>query len=256
MQKNLYFRNVLRRHNVLGEAISNFFLGLASYPRLLLEVFIRKNFGDRYFSIASVITVAVVLLFLPMVTDQYINGVRAHLITLSNSMSEHKTWYLFILLFLVFSAIRYFEIKKNPSVFDFGRFSLSSGDINPLFFKIRFSGKKPSVRMIETVYEPALFFILGLLLRLMDDSLGPLLVWCSIFYSLGYVGAYKRGDDFVKDKIDEMICNEEMENAFVKDEENNKRGVRIRTEKPTSEEMRTDLVESFVVYQDEAAVVS
>lgn len=253
MQKNLYFRHVLRRRNAIGEALTNFFLSLSSYPRLLLEVFIRKNFGDRYFSVATVVCTILVLVFGPwMLADAFSTAFHGTP-TLGYLITENKSWYLFTLAFTVFSVIRYREIKSSPSVFDFGRYSLSSGDIHPLFRKLKWFGKKPSVRLIETVYEPAFFLVIGFVLAKMEIKVGYFIMLCSAIYSLGYIGAYQRGDDFIKDKIDEMICNQEMENVFVNDEDTNTRGVRFRAEKPASRQLRKELAEEFVVEERETA---
>jgi len=46
MQKNLYFRQVTRRQNLLGKFILDIFFAFSFWPKLLLEVFIRKNMGD------------------------------------------------------------------------------------------------------------------------------------------------------------------------------------------------------------------
>src|SRR5580698_10190152 len=65
MKKNLYYRDTLRRENMLKVFILSLFSLFASYPRLLLEVFIRKNFGARYFKLSSALTVAFLLAFVP-----------------------------------------------------------------------------------------------------------------------------------------------------------------------------------------------
>ena len=56
MTKNLYYRTVFMRVNSIKEIILGFFLAIASYPRMLLEVFTRKNMGERYFSLATAYT--------------------------------------------------------------------------------------------------------------------------------------------------------------------------------------------------------
>ena len=66
MKKNLYFRSVFRRKNVIKEAILDLFLSTCSVPRLLLEVFIRTNMGERYFSFSTAIIATTVLAILPI----------------------------------------------------------------------------------------------------------------------------------------------------------------------------------------------
>ena len=66
-----------------------------------------------------------------------------------------------------------------------------------------------------------------------------LLIVCSVFYSFGYAGAYHIGDNFVMDKIDEMISNEELEDSFVNDKDPSEtRGFRFYGKKPTDPDMR------------------
>jgi len=252
MQKNLYFRNVLRRRNILGDALLGFFLAFASYPRLLLEVFIRRNFGDRYFSLASVIGIVAFFLFFPLLLWKIYASAFKH-VSIWEMFKQAPGIYIFLCIFLAVGIWHHLQIRQGPSVFNFEKFSLSAGDIHPLFFKIQPFGKKPSVRLIETVYEPLFFLIIGWIISKLDTIVGYLIITASIFYALGYLGAYKRGDDFVKDKIDEMIMNGEMENAFVNDEDNNKKGVRFRAEKPSSRDMRSDLAKEFVIEGEEAA---
>jgi hypothetical protein len=254
MKTNLYYKTVLRRRNVIKEAILKFFFGLCSYPRLLLEVFIRKNFGQRYFSLASAITVAVILIVYPILQHYgtrffgnhsiYGNYRRVDFWTINNA-----TWYVFISLFLVVSYRRWKEIKTNPSSFDFAKYSKYSGDINSRFRKFDLFGLvKNNVRLIEIYWEPALFLVIGIGLMLMDQRIGNLLFMSSICYSLGYAGAYKEGDDFVLDLIDATILNEELAEVIISDKPDDEaRGVRFYAQKPTSSQLRSGLVDQIFV---------
>ncbi len=264
-KKNLYFREVIKRQNKLKDFILNLFFGLSSYPRLLLEVFIRRNLGERYFSLASAITVAIILLLLPYVSDNAFSFFRATGYGYgrrggdpSDFWSKYATWYLFIVGFLYFSYRRWQEVRRNPSVFDFARFSLTTGNIHPFFFNVQVMGIKASVRTIETVLEPAAFFIIGFILYQFGQNVGMLLIVCSIFYGIGYAGAYKLGDDFVMDHIDELIMNEQMQGAFVEDLSTDKtKGVRFYMRKPTTREGREWVGDSFFEDDDnEAAAAS
>jgi hypothetical protein len=139
------------------------------------------------------------------------------------------------------------EVKRLPSVFDFARFSLSTGEIHTQILAFQWQGKKVDIRTIETVVEPALFFFIGILLKLFGQSVGTLLVVCSIFYSLSYVAAYVMGDHFVMDKIDEMICNEEMVSSFVEGRNPSEtRGVPFYGRRPTDPETRRMLADTFI----------
>lgn len=251
MKKNLYFRQVYRRENVLKDFIYAAFYKLASYPRMLIEVFIRRNFGQRYFSPATAVTIMVVLFLWPVMVYRIFQSNGRLLSDLGieepNWLWAYSGWYLLLVAFGYFAYLRYKEIKQNPSVFDFGRFSLCTGDIHPLFYKLKIFGKTPSIRKIEIWCEPALFFLIGLLLGLTGQRVGGLLMDCSILYALSYAAAYKQGDDFVMDKIDETIMNEELENAFVNDAtSDNTRGVRFYSHKPDAKSLRRKVAESMI----------
>lgn len=132
----------------------------------------------------------------------------------------------------------------------FRRFTLYPGDLDLRFFKIKLFGETPSVRTVKTIYEPALFFIAGLVLTIAGQKVGALLQWCSIFYSLGWIGAFKKGDDFMDDTHDDdILCKEKS--AFVNNEINNKKGVRYCMHRPDSRQEREEVFEKFL-YKDNA----
>ena len=248
MKKNLFFRHVFKRQNIIKIFLQNLFLDLASYPRLFIEVFIRKNMGERYFSVASAITVATLLLFLPYIFNR-LGGVSELYIPQTDSefWVKYLTWYALTAAFIYCSYLRWQEVKRNPSVFDFERFSLSSGNIHPLYYKIRLFNVKTNIRVIETYYEPLSVFILGFLFWLIGQSAGLLLMYCAVIYSRSYAAAYRIGDDLVMDNIDMMLMNEEMENAFVDDLPSSEtRGVKYFSKKPNSRELRKKVGESFI----------
>src|SRR6056297_2426434 len=59
-QNETYFRKVYRRFSIKLILLS-FFYQISSWPRLVIEVFIRKNMGERYFSIGQSIIVFLIL---------------------------------------------------------------------------------------------------------------------------------------------------------------------------------------------------
>ncbi len=251
MKRNLYFRHVFRRANVLQDVFLIFFLMIASWPRIVLEVFSRKNFGDRYFSLPSALTVFGLLAAFPYGQS---GGFSRYGGPSFRTVMEHNvSWYAFLAVFLVFIFLRWREMQNGPSVFDFGRFSLSAGEVHPRFYDLRLGKKSPSIRTIEIWLEPALFFLTGFLLWKMEQNVGALLMVCSVIYSLSYRAAYHIGDNFIKDKIDEMICNEEVYSAFVEELDPSKtRGVHFYGHKPADPAMRRNVADSFME-QDEVA---
>lgn len=259
-KKNLYFRTVFKRENVLASNIFFIMMSLASYPRLLLEVFLRKNFGVRYFRFSSALTVAVLMILFPLMADLLPGLFRMrHLGSQQQGilswLESYATWYIFTVAYMGAAFFRLREIIAAPSVFDFGKFSYYSGNINPLFIQASPLGHRLSIRQIECFAEPLVFLLLGLLLKLFGQPLGQLLVVSSIIYCLSYVGAYRRGDDFVMDLIDETLINENIVEAMTEDGAENKHGVRIYANKPNSKELRRKLAESTIEDDGEDSVV-
>lgn len=236
MQKNLYYQTVLTRKNLIGEAILNFFLGIGSYPRLIIEVFIRRNMGERYFTLASAITVGVILFFIPFVFPS------GNYMSTTAIISNNIFWYLFLTAYAFCSFRRYQEVRRNPSVFDFGRYSKTDGELLPVFTRTKYS-----IRQQEVYLEPATVLAPGLLLLLLGQYLpGTLFCICAIVYSLSKAAAYREGDHFIMDKIDELLCNTDLRDDFLgKGSEQSEHGFKFRHYIPTDPEQRGNLFQSF-----------
>lgn len=237
MKKTLYYAANLRRENKTKVFFLSIFWGLASYPRLLLEVFIRKDFGERYFKLSASLTIAIVLGLWPYLPSVLVP--RAFGRESADIMPDYLLWYVFLAGFLFMSFRHYRDQLRNPSVFDFKKFSLYSGKINPFFFGLTFLGSKPSVRQVECWVEPICCFLVGIFCYAIGQKLGGLLMFCSIVYGGSYMAAYFIGDNFVMDKIDEIILNEELEKSFMDDKgEDETRGYRFVGRKPEDQELR------------------
>lgn len=257
MKKNLYYRNVYKRANVFQSFSVFIFNVIASYPRLTLEVFIRRNLGERYFAFVPSIFWGILLALVPFVLSGSLNPFGRTRYGSSFSFETYWSWHLFVLLYLFFCVIRKIEMQRKPSVFDFGRFSLSTGESLPFFYKLKIKGLPPNSRTIETLLEPLLFFIIGFFLIQLGQIVGWLILVFSILYSLSYRGAYKLGDDFVMDKIDEQIANEETYNSFVADQEPSlTRGMRFYGRRPADPEKRRQVADSFIEEDEDTFVAS
>ncbi len=251
MKKNLYYRTLFRRKNVIKEFTYGFFYTICSAPRLLLEVFVRKNFGERYFSFATAMGLAFVLFWIPFFTI----GVTRALGWIDSKFLSfilfYLTWYAALAAFVYMCIQRRKEIKRLPSVFEFGRFSLSAGSIHPKFYEISFKGKHFDTRQIETLIEPGFFFFIGFGLSVLGQPIGGVIMFCAICYSLSYLAAYHMGDNFIMDKIDELIMNEEHTNTFIDGlPAEDTRGVRYMGRIPQDPELRKLLTDSIIVDPD------
>lgn len=245
MKKNLYYRNVFQRKNKLKENFLLLFWGLASYPRLILEVFLRKNMGRRYYTLASAITVWVILFIIPFLSRD------AFYRDFWENINHHKLWYLFWVAFIIFAIIKYKEVKTIEHQFDFDHFSLSTGEKFDFFYDLKFNGKTFSPRQIEIFIEPLPVFILGIIFLLAGQlHIGLLFAISAFFYSQSYAAAYMLSDNFILDKIDEIICNQGLNDTFVHDEPA-KNGFEYNGIKPKSEEWRRKIYEQM--FEDEDA---
>ena len=249
MKKNLYYQIIFQRRNVLKEIILSFFLAVASWPRLVLEVFLRRNMGERYFSFS---TAVIIIFFLAILPAFWVikNNYNA---SPFSALTEYPTWYLFLAVVGYASYRRRLEVKRLPSVFDFERFSMSTGLVHPEVYK-RFP--TANIRTISTLIEPGICLVVGIALAFMKQPVGGLIIICSLIYGLSYMAAYYQGDHFVMDQIDKMICNEELVASFVDGQDASKtRGFEAYGRRPADPEMRRKVADSFFEEEEETVEV-
>lgn len=278
MQKNLYYRSIMRRENTIKKFFLSLFTFFASGARLLLEVFIRKGFGERYFKLSAAAILTVEFGFLPFLLvflQRKLWAVLQVAAPMGNSWSDetmgesvaaspvepsfwagYTGWYLFVAAFLLFSIKHHLDQKRDPTVFDFQKFSLYGGALQSYTQKIPFF-KTKNARLRECFVEPLFFMVIGILLILIHQYVGWLLVICSIFYSVSYISAYEAGDNFVMDRIDEMISNQEMEKSFVDGADaDDTRGFTFRGHRPEREEYRRALLPSIITDDPDTLVAT
>lgn len=246
MKKNLYYRRQYQRGSALNNILIYFLEFFSLFGRAALEITIRKNIGERRFSLFTALFIAVVLAILPF-TARIGYGYP----NVWETILDNISWYLTIILFLFFCRKRMVEMKRLPSVFDFERFSLSSGEVHPLFRKIKFGGKPADIRQIETLLEPAFFLATGIALLILQQKIGLVISIFSLMYSLSYYLDYKSGDNFVMDVIDERICTESMMESFsdgFESEEN--KGFQFRGRKPADPNKWRKVVDDSIIDSD------
>lgn len=235
MEKSLNFSSVFHRRNIVKEFFMSLFLAIASYPRLLVEVFLRRNMGERYFSFASVITVFLILVLFPFLLEKNF-AMRV--------VWDNTLYYLFLLLFVYVGNQRRLEIKRLPSVFDFARYSLDQGEVHPLLYKFsRF--KNLDIRTMNIIVEPGVFLVAGILLLVINQFLlGGLLIVSALLFSFSYLAAYHYGDHMIMDYIDKIILSEEKMKSFVDDEDpSHTRGVHFYGRKPADKGLRRKVMD-------------
>lgn len=273
MKREIYFQSTFQRQGEIEQTISAHLFTYLQFPRLLLEVFIRKNLGERYFSMGIAVFMFCVLFYLPihfapqlhaldMMTDKSfmsisdVSGMKAaSKFSYLKFIFKNITWYGFISAFIYSAFLRNQEIKRLPSVFDFGRLSTVTGDIHPLFKEVKWKGQLVNERQIETLIEPLFFFTIGIILIVFHQLVGYLIVIASIGYSISYVLAYHHGDHFIMNKIDQMILGEEINSAVVEGKSPNEtRGTKFYGRVPNDPGNRRRVVDSM--FGDEPYIVT
>lgn len=250
MARKSYYQTMFRRRNVIKEALLNFALGLSSWPRMLIEILIRRNFGQRYFSASGAVTLAVMLAIMPIFligSIRYRTGGSEYDIL----FGKFLTWYLYVVAFMYSASQRHEEVKRLIDEYNFDRFTLFTGIIHDRFWKFEFNGKRYDKRQIEIILEPGLFFFIGLGLCLAGQAIGYVLVISSLFYSFSYAAAYHDGENFILDKNDERICSRELVNTFTEDlDPQNSKGFNFYVRRPADPEARRQMAEMFMADAD------
>ncbi len=245
--RSVFYRSVFKRGSYLRSWFLIIAMFLASYPRMMIEVFMRRNFGCRYFNVMSFITVAVLLYILPynMVDTDVFGGNALEVI------KANWAWYIFIAAFLCFGTMRWLEIRQAPSTYNFSKFTQYMGDVSPLKERMGVN-----LRVYEIVVEPAIFFVIGLVFLMMEQSLGMLLIVASILYSFSYIAAYMTGDEAIMDLIDENYFNQTIKGIIMDDNGPDKsNGVQIRGRVPSARPMKQSLLNRMNDEDDGALAV-
>jgi len=250
MKKNLYIvKGLNSRSNPVKNFIYYLFEGFADYARMMLEVFVRSDFGERYFSLSSAFILAFVLALFPipfMAARYAMTGEIWHHVLL-----HFASWYVFLGYFMKMCLRRNKEIKRvDKTMFDTERFSLSHGILASWLVDFTYMGKKFNIRQVETLIEPAFFFIVGLGLAIFGQAIGLLILFFSIIYSLSYRLMYKKGDDFILDFIDTKIANRLTVSVLVDGIEDDPSGFRMRARRPADRNTREDIANEII--QDDA----
>lgn len=248
MKQNTSFRPLSGR---IGQ-VKAFILGAAfhysSLPRLILEVFLRKDFGRRYFSVTAAIFAAIILLYIPF---RYSIIVMNNASDFWNFLWHYLTWYIFVG-FYIWKCIKHYRVvKEETKELIYGKHTQYSGTLNPLFLQIKISKQVVTERQIECFLEPAVFFIVGLVLAILGQYIGILFLVCSVIYSLSYHCLYFAADQEILDVMDDMIFKEYREKMIVEGlSPLEAMGLEIKGEMPTSKATRQQMFDHAV--KDEA----
>jgi hypothetical protein len=260
MKRNLYYRHVYKRTNAFKEFILMFFLSISSWPRLVVELFTRHRFGIRYFTWSGSVVFVLLLSLYPIIKQTSIRFFFGNYygpeLEITELIKHYFTWYAYLAAMLYMAYIRRDEIKREPGDFDFEWFSLSAGVIDNRFINISWGGKPVTIRTVETLIEPGLFFCCGLILWLIGQSLGSLLMACAVIYGMSYRAQYYIGDNFILDKSDELIANRQLHNTYVNEMNvSETQGFQIHARRPAAPDYRRDLADMMIVDEESVEAV-
>jgi hypothetical protein len=237
-----YYQSLFGR-NVIDTTVIPAFLKLVCLPKLFLEVFTRRKMGERYFSKSMAVLIAILLYFLPQLLMPLFHW------------RDTTTYYTFYMAYVIMAAYCFVEVKREPSVFDFARFSLDPGKCLPFFKRIKIFGKTPTQRTIDVWLEPLFCFGVGFLLLLLHQNMtGVLIVFCSLCYFVSNYSFALRGDHFIMDQIDLIICNQDLTETMMQNLDVSPRGMPFSAKKPSTKELRENLVAAFIDDYEDAAV--
>ena len=228
------------RQNPIKEFIYSFFQSICRGPMTMIEVFLRKKMGHHYFTFFWPVFNAFVLFWIPVVIVKIGNYYGST--SIGDVVLQHATWYIFLAVFLVFAWIRRKESKPNTGYFTRAYYSLSSGWIHPKFFDIKINGKEPTIRHIETRYEPAVAFLTGVIFLVFHQLLGVLLIFCAIIYSMSKRAFYRMGDKDIQARIDADLVRKSYYTMLLKLYDDSKEtGCRFVRDVPETPEERQEL---------------
>ena len=244
MRNSSFHVNGVSRGNRLKALLYGAVYYYSSYPRLIIETFLRSGFGERYYNLASLLTAAFVLFIIPL---KFIFGGMGRGGDFMNFLKGYGTWYIFLFLFVWMGLKHVRAISADKKTFEYGRLSTFAGYINPFFGSMKIGTKKATIRQIECLLEPAGFFIGGIFLWLCGQGIGLVFIVCSIIYSISYFAEYEAGTQLILDYIDEMIYRKNIEKAFVEDKSiYETMGVEFRGEKPSNKVTRQEVVNKML----------
>ena len=226
---------------------------VAHFPTKIVEIFLRKNFGERYFSIDVPI-----VLFILMCAPLYF-WIESERYIVMQRMGFDWPWFVFALVFLAFSIKRRLEMKADLQSFDDKKYSYYSGDTLPQWEKYekklpKIFPHEPLFYNIERAYEGGVFILLGIVLLLIPitRSVGGLLFISGACYNLSSYIRYLNSRDMILDKIDDNIFNRDMYDAIMNDK--NDSGLRWSGSLPDDLELREEVARSLVeLEEDETA---
>jgi len=246
MIRNSYFRAI---HGMASSLKMQFFALIYQFsgiPRMVMEAFLRKNFGERHFSFSLALAIAFILMAIPVQYLDFGMGQRGN--PGLDFLKHYLTWYIFVGVFIWQSWKHYQVIQKEKmDGFNYDKSSVYEGDVHPFFFGLRYKGRAVTAFEIECFIEPAVFLGAGLILAILGQSIGWLFIICSLIYGMSYRALYYAGDIMILDYIDQKLYNEYLEKAYMNNmHPSETHGVQFRGRHINNEVTRREMAPALV----------
>ncbi|MEM6721114.1 MAG: hypothetical protein AAF611_17425 [Bacteroidota bacterium] len=238
--RNIFVETHFGKPNLIVALLKDFFLFIAIYGSSVVEVFLRKRFGERYFSLSH----SVILIFLIL----YFGNFLSKVLNIENSFI---ILIIFMIIYLGFSLKHRMEISKYGTTYDYKRFSLSNGEIASFWNKLigqSAYGVKISEYSVRVVLEPAIPFIVGFILSFFSlfALVGITLMLSAICLAIKNFMQAQIARNWVLDIIDNKIANETKHDLFITGKSSREtKGVYLPIELPKDKQTRQYLYNTF-----------
>lgn len=233
-----YYKVMFERKNMLKEKFLLFFLALAPIFRIIPEVFLRRCMGRRYFNFTMAMFLAILLAAVPFI---YVS-ISHYAPNWYDPIIENIFYYVFLSAYVYQCFMRRKDIKHITSVFDFEEYTKSAGYIHSKLADFAEEDGDINYRLVDTVIEPLIILVFGMLCLLFSKGLGLLLIFSALVYRLSYVAQYYLGDSVIMDAIDETLAGQELERIMINGHsKDGNKGVRYYGMRPSKPDLRQPL---------------
>lgn len=214
MNKRPVFKEV-KRHNKSFPAkfVLAIVASLGIFTKPIIENILRKDFGKRYFSVTKSLIAYVLLIF----GDYWFQYIYWNFKSKSSSdtwyIDTHISWQIFASIFFLFSLYRFLEIRRNYRKKPH-QYTWSNGE-SVLGKFLNDKGIHLSDRFINTYLDNGFFLLVGALMWFgFELRLGIFFMVIAFFSFCHEVLLYWLGEEYVDDKLDDEILNQEKMEVF------------------------------------------
>lgn len=224
-------------------AVFGFFLSAASS---IVEVFLRKKFGERYLTLSQ----AIILFILMNIAYSSLEIISIMIFRERLGRNGETFLFIFSCIYLGFAIKHRLEIRKYGTAYDFKRFSLSHGLRAPFWRKIigkKYIGIRVTNYLVSVLLEPAIPVLIGLLFIPFEftRTVGVILMFSGVCFGVKNFQMAQMGRNWVLDNIDKKITNEMKYDVFIgRKPQSETKGVYLPIELPEDEATRLALYNS------------